>query len=189
MNLIMMRAPQFSLVNGDYFVKAIDTIKIAYPTLKVVTAEYQFYEKYINLIEFRADKLYKIRTKIYDPDILHGVEKINRIKSLFLEDSTSPSLHNIYHDLSKEIFDLLFKLEDADSVILFFDQLILEIFTLCLLKMPLEKITQFSIYLDPLAISIWSGVGLTEGLYWNLIMSNTKAELSFKNNHNLKIVP
>ena len=185
MNVILMRRAR--QLNEALLQNYLQALQRAYGDLLVLSGRSACYAPVLALAGSLEIETLVFEHEFYDPQQVHGVRKMDWLFDPYAGRYGSQSLNTLYHAFAIEL-EAIFRLHSERTLVIYLDQLLLEIAYAVLASLPLEKLQGFSLYLEELSIAILARVSFKGGFQTLLLKSNVTPAQAFVGRPGLKLV-
>ena len=185
MNVILMRsARQFdeALLNNH-----LQTLQRAHGDLLMLSGRSTCYVQVLALASSLGIQTLVFEQALYDPQQIHGATKMEWLFDPYAGRCGSQSLNTLYHAFAIELEAIICRHSER-TLLIYLDQLLLEIAYAVLVNQPLPTLHYFSLYLEELSIAILARVPLKSGFQTLLLKSNVTPAQAFVGKPDLRLV-
>lgn len=185
MNVILMRsARQFDeALLHDH----LQILQRAHGDLLVLSGRSACYAQVLALASSLNIQTLVFEQELYDPQQIHGVRKMDWLFDPYAGRCGSQSLNTLYHRFAIELEAIICRYSER-TLVIYLDQLLLEIAYAVLASQPLQMLHCFSLYLEELSIAILARVSLKSGFHTLLLKSNVTPAQAFVGKPELRLV-
>jgi len=185
MNVILMRrARQF---DEALLQNHLQTLQRAHGDLLVLSGRSACYAPVLALAGSLEIQTLVFEHELYDPQQVHGACKMDWLFDPYAGRYGSQSLNTLYHAFAIEL-EAILRRHSERTLVIYLDQLLLEIVYAVLASLPLQTLQGFSLYLEELSISILARVPFKGGFQTLLLKSNVTPAQAFVGRPELKLV-
>lgn len=185
MNVILMRrARQF---DEALLQNHLQTLQRAHGDLLVLSGRSVCYAPVLALAASLAIQTQVFEQEFYDPQQVHGAGKTQWLFDPYAGRYGSQSLNTLYHAFAIEL-EAILRRHSNRTLVIYLDQLLLEIAYAVLAGLPLQALQGFSLYLEELSIAILARVPFKGGFQTLLLKSNVTPAQAFIGRPELKLV-
>ena len=185
MNVILMRrARQF---DEALLQNHLQTLQRAHGDLLVLSGRSACYAPVLALAGGLEIQTLVFEQEFYDPQQVHGARKMDWLFEPYVGRDASQSLNTLYHAFAIEL-EAILRRHSERTLVIYLDQLLLEIAYAVLAGLPLQALQGFSLYLEELSIAILARVPSKGGFQTLLLKSNVTPAQAFVGRPELKLV-
>ena len=182
--ILMRRARQF---DEALLQNHLQTLQRAHDDLLVLSGRAGCYAPVLALADSLEIQTLVFEHELYDPQQVYGTCKMDWLFDPNAGRYGSQSLNTLYHVFAIELEAILRRHSDR-TLMVYLDQLLLEIAYAVLTSQPLQTLQGFSLYLEELSIAILARVALKGGFQTLLLKSNVTPAQAFVGRPELKLV-
>lgn len=153
-------------------------LSAAHPDALIVSGRSRCYDLDLELAASRGLEVWRLEEELYDPQVIFGVRKAHWLLDEHARLDGRHSLVCVYHQFALQL-QTLYEAYPNRPLILYFDQLILELALAFLTGQGLALLKVFSLYLDEHALAIIGRAAFGSGFQWVLLKSNVKPGEAF----------
>ncbi|WP_044875316.1 hypothetical protein [Pseudomonas sp. LFM046] len=185
MTIVLMRCS--SCADESALEPCLRTVFQAHPDLLLLTGRADCYSPVIRLARELGMGTRVLEHGFYDPQRLRGARKMDWLLEPHAGRDGSLSLHATYHALALEFERAL---EDCTegALLVYLDQLMLELLYGILAGSSLQAMQGFSFYLDELSVAVFARAPLRGGFQTLLLKSNVRPSEAFVFRPDLRLV-
>jgi hypothetical protein len=185
MNVIFMRcARQF---DEALLQSHLQTLQRAHGDLLVLSGRSACYTPVLALAGNLQIQTLVFEQEFYDPQQVHGARKVDWLFDPYAGHYASQSLNTLYHGFAIEL-EAILQRHSERTLVIYLDQLLLEIAYAVLANLPLQTLQGFSLHLEELSIAIFARVPFKGGFQTLLLKSNVTPAQAFVGRPELKLV-
>ncbi|MBM1199703.1 hypothetical protein [Pseudomonas fragi] len=185
MNVILMRrARQF---DEALLQNHLQTLQRAHGDLLVLSGRSACYAPVLALAGGLDIQTLVFEQEFYDPQQVHGARKMEWLFEPYAGRDANQSLNTLYHAFAIEL-EAILRRHSERTLVIYLDQLLLEIVYAVLAGLPLQALQRFSLYLEELSIAILARVPFMGGFQTLLLKSNVTPAQAFVGRPELKLV-
>lgn len=182
--ILMRRASHIDMITKR---ENFRILSAAHPDALIVSGCSGCYKLDLELAASVGLEVWRLDEELYDPQIVFGVRKAHWLLDEHARLDGKISLVFVYHRLALQLQTLYDNYPDR-HLILYFDQLMLELALAFLTGQGLALLKVFSLYLDEHALAIMGRAAFGSGFQWVLLKSNVKPGDAFYIKPQLKLV-
>lgn len=185
MNVILMRrARQF---DEALLQNHLQTLQRAHGDLLLLSGRSACYAPVLALAGSLEIQTLVFEQEFYDPQQIYGARKMDWLFEPYACRDGSQSLNTLYHAFAIELEAILLQHSER-TLVIYLDQLLLEIAYAVLAGLPFQVLQDFSLYLEELSIAILARVAFKGGFQTLLLKSNVTLAQAFVGRPELKLV-
>ncbi|MBX8474263.1 hypothetical protein K5D38_05680 [Pseudomonas cichorii] len=185
MNVILMRrARQF---NETLLQHHLQAMQCAHGDLLMLSGRSDCYAPVLALAESLEIQTLVFEQEFYDPQKVYGASKMNWLFDPYAGRYGCQSLNTLYHVFAIELEAILRRYSER-TLVIYLDQLLLEIAYAVLADLPLQMLQRFSLYLEESNIAILARAPFKDGFQTLLLKSNVTPAQAFIGRTELKLV-
>ena len=185
MNVILMRrARKF---DAQLLQNHLQTLQCAHGDLLVLSGCSTCYAPVLSLAGSLGIQTLVFEQEFYDPQQVYGARKMDWLFDSYAGRYGSQSLNTLYHAFAIELEAILHRYSER-TLVIYLDQLLLEIAYAVLVGLPLRMLQGFSLCLEELSIAILTRVPFKGGFQTLLLKSNVTPAQAFVGRPDLKLV-
>ncbi|PYB81687.1 hypothetical protein [Pseudomonas soli] len=185
MNVILMRrARQF---DEALLQSHLRTLRHTHSDLLLLSGRAACYAPVLALAGSLEIQTLVFEQELYDPQQVHGAQKLDWLLDPHAGRHGSQSLNVLYHAFAIEL-EAIIRQHGDRTLVIYLDLLLLEIAYAVLVSQPLRTLQDFSLYLEELSIAILARVSLKGGFQTLLLKSNVTPAQAFVGRPELKLV-
>lgn len=185
MNVILMRRARH--LNEDLLQSHLQTLQRVHDDLLLLSGRSACYAPALALATSLDIQALALDQEFYDPQQIYGDRKMNWLFDPYASRDGSPSLNTIYHSFAIELEAIISRYPER-TLLIYLDQLLLEIAYGVLAGLPLQTLQSFSLYLEELSIAILARVPFKGEFQTLLLKSNVTPVQAFGGRLRLKLV-
>ncbi|EIK71865.1 hypothetical protein PseBG33_2864 [Pseudomonas synxantha BG33R] len=185
MNVILMRCAR--QVDEALLQDHLQTLHRAHDNLLVMSGRSACYAPVLALADSLEIQTQVFEQDFYDPQQVHGARKMDWLFDPYAGRNGSLSLSTLYHAFAIEL-EAIFCRHSESTLVIYLDQLLLEIAYAVLAGLSLQTLQGFSLYLEELSIAVLARVPFKGGFQTLLLKSNVTPAQAFVGRPELKLV-
>ncbi|OLF54096.1 hypothetical protein [Pseudomonas chlororaphis] len=185
MNVILMRRARH--LDEGLLQSHLQTLQRAHGDLLLLSGRSACYAPVLALAASLDIQALVLEQEFYDPQQVYGTRKMDWLFDPYASRDGSPSLNTLYHAFAIELEAILSRHPER-TLLIYLDQLLLEIAHGVLAGLPLQALQGFSLYLEELSIAILARVPFKGGFQTLLLKSNVTPAQAFVGRPGLKLV-
>ena len=185
MTLILMR--RASQLRMPASLESFQAIAAAHADALFVSGCSRCYQQDLVLAAECGLETYEWPEEYYDPELIFGARKADWLLDEHAGLDNCDSLAVIYHKFAARLLAMLESGKNR-TMVLYFDQLMLELVVACLSGQGVALLKSFSLYLDEHALAIFGRICFGAGFQWMLLQSNIRAADAFYTRPELRLV-
>ncbi|RFD27450.1 hypothetical protein CER19_18305 [Pseudomonas sp. GL93] len=185
MNVILMRRAR--QLDEALLQSHLQTLQRAHGDLLVLSGRSACYAPVLELAGNLEIQTLVFEQEFYDPQQVHGARKMDWLFDAYAGRNGSESLNTLFHALALEL-EAILRRHSERTLVIYLDQLLLEIAYAVLAGLPLQTLQSFSLYLEELSIAILARVPFKGGFQTLLLKSNVTPAQAFVGRPELKLV-
>ncbi|AZE62326.1 MULTISPECIES: hypothetical protein [Pseudomonas fluorescens group] len=185
MNVILMRRAR--QIDGALLQNYLQMLQHAHSDLLVLTGRSACYATVLSLAGSLGIQTLVFEQEFYDPQQVHGARKMDWLFDSYAGRYGSQSLNTLYHAFAIEL-EAILRQHSERTLVIYLDQLLLEIAYAVLAGLPLKMLQGFSLYLEELSIAILARVPCKGGFQTLLLKSNVTPAQAFAGRPKLNLV-
>lgn len=165
----------------------LQTLQRAHGNLLVLSGRSACYVQVLALANSLNIQTLVFEQELYDPQQIHGARKMDWLFDPYAGRYGSQSLNTLFHGFAIELEGIICRFSDR-TLVIYLDQLLLDIAYAVLAGQPLQLLHSFSLYLEELSIAILARVPFKGGIQTLLLKSNVTPAQAFAGRPELKLV-
>ncbi|AJO78428.1 MULTISPECIES: hypothetical protein [Pseudomonas] len=185
MNVILMRRAR--QLDEALLRHHLQTLQSAHSDLLVLSGQSSCYAPVLALADSLEIQTLVLGQEFYDPQQVYGARKMDWLFDPYASRDGGLSLNTIFHAFAIELEAILGRHPER-TLVIYLDQLLLEIAHCVLAGLPMQALQGFSLYLEELSIAILARVPFKGGFQTLLLKSNVTPAQAFVGRPELKLV-